>query len=96
VPAHLCEIAFNDAECGVVLHPHRHHSIARHLGIPDPATLIGILVSVRVDDDILAHDLANLGWTGELLIPVGRQRVPLQIGEAKIIEAGAVENRDDQ
>jgi hypothetical protein len=42
VPAHLCEIALNDAECGVILHAHRHHSIARHLGIPDPATLIGI------------------------------------------------------
>ncbi len=77
MPAQLCEIALNDAECGVVLHPHRHHSLARHRGIPDPAALIGIFAFVRVDDDILAHDLTNLGQTGELLVPVGRQRFPL-------------------
>ena len=95
VPAHLCEIALNDAECGVVFHPHRHHSIVRYPGIPDPAALIGILGAVRVDDDILAHDLANLRRAGELLVPIGRQGFPLQIGEAKIIKAAAVENRNN-
>lgn len=72
-PAQLGEIAPYRAERSVELHPHRHHSITRHhLGVPDPTVLIGVLIAVRVDDDVLSRDLAHLRRTGEVLVPLGR------------------------
>ena len=82
-PAQLCEIALTTPmRCYV--HPHQHHSLARHLGIPDPAALIGVLVSVRVDDDILAHDWRTALATGEASRTRRRQRFPLQIEKRRL------------
>src|SRR5215471_15598725 len=50
----LRKIALYGAECGVELHTHRHHPIARHdLRVPDPAALVGVFVAVRVGYNIL-------------------------------------------
>ena len=40
---------------------------------------------VRIDD-ILAHDVADLRGTREVLVAVGRQRFSLNIGEAQIVQ----------
>jgi hypothetical protein len=93
VPTKLGEIPGHATERGLKFHPHWHHSIAcDYAGIPDLAPPVGVFVPVRIDHEILAHDLTDLRRTGEVLIPVRGQHFPLNIGKAEIIKPAAVKD----
>jgi hypothetical protein len=95
--AQFREITLHLTECSIELHPHGHHAVAcDHLGIPDLALPVGVLVAIRIDHDILTHDFADLRRTGEVLVPISRQCFPLNIGEAKIIEPTAIEDGNNE
>src|SRR6516225_605681 len=92
-PVQLGEVPLHGTERGLELHAHWHHPVAcNHLGVPDSALLIGILVAVRVDHDILAGDSADDRRACEILIPVCRQRFSPYITEAEIVVAAPVED----
>src|SRR5262249_51217823 len=89
----LCEITLDDAERGIELHPHRQHPITcNHTSIPDLAPLIGVLVAVRIDHNIFAHDLADLCRASELLIPIRGKVFRPEIGKPKIVKATTVKD----
>ena len=58
--------------------------------------MIRVLALTRIAADLLANYLAELGWTGEVLVAVGRECVGFNISKANIIEGTAVEYRNDQ
>src|SRR5205085_10323625 len=43
---------------------------------------------------LFADDRAELCWTGEILMIIRAKRFPLNVGEAKIVEAAAIEHRN--
>ena len=53
---------------------------------------VGVLVFVRVGGDLFADDRAELSWTGEILMIIRGKQCPLNVGEAKIVEAAAIEH----
>ena len=68
----LGEVTFDGPKCSVEFHPNRDQAVAGNQpGIPDLAMAIGVLVMVRIDNDILAHDVADLRGTSEVLVAVG-------------------------
>ena len=61
--------------------------------LPPP---VGVLVFVWIGRDLFADDLAQLSWTGEILMAVRCQKVSVDGGEAKIVEAAAIEHRNHE
>jgi hypothetical protein len=56
---------------------------------------VGILVFVSIGHNLFADHLAELRRAGEILMAIGGQDFPLNIGETKVVEPATIEDRND-
>jgi hypothetical protein len=94
--AQLGEIGCHDAKTRFELHEHRRHLVREQGRVPEPPSLVGVLVAPGIDGEVLTRDFADPGQTGEVLMIVGGQRFAPRIGRAKIVKGAAVENGNDE